>query len=206
MPGQRARSSRSPAPTAAGVGVCKRKRPSRSRCRRGSTRATASGSRGEGERGEHGGAPGRPLCPGPGRRSIPIFTREDNNLYCEVPIGFVMAALGGEMEVPTLDGKVSLKIPAGTQTGKMFRVRGKGVKPVRERRRRRPDLPGHGRDAGQPHRAPEGAVAGVRCERPGGRLAAQSPGVDLGRRGQELLREDGLLNRFCAWGERRLRP
>jgi len=43
-----------------------------------------------------------------------------------------VAALGGEMEVPTLDGKVSLKIPAGTQTGQMFRVRGKGVKPVRD--------------------------------------------------------------------------
>ncbi|HYN77147.1 MAG TPA: DnaJ C-terminal domain-containing protein, partial [Lamprocystis sp. (in: g-proteobacteria)] len=48
------------------------------------------------------------------------------------PIGFVTAALGGDMEVPTLDGKVNLKIPAGTQTGKQFRVRGKGVKPVRD--------------------------------------------------------------------------
>ncbi len=61
----------------------------------------------------------------------PIFTREDNHLFCEVPIGFVTAALGGEMQVPTLDGKVMLKIPPGTQTGKMFRVRGKGVKPIR---------------------------------------------------------------------------
>jgi molecular chaperone DnaJ len=61
----------------------------------------------------------------------PIFTREDNNLFCEVPIGFVTAALGGELQVPTLGGKVVLKIPAGTQTGKMFRMRGKGVKPVR---------------------------------------------------------------------------
>jgi molecular chaperone DnaJ len=60
-----------------------------------------------------------------------IFTREDSNLFCEVPICFTAAALGGEMEVPTLDGKVVLKIPAGTQTGKMFRMRGKGVKPVR---------------------------------------------------------------------------
>ncbi|MBP6808640.1 MAG: molecular chaperone DnaJ, partial [Chromatiaceae bacterium] len=60
-----------------------------------------------------------------------IFTREDNHLFCEVPIGFVTAALGGEMQVPTLDGKVMLKIAPGTQTGKMFRVRGKGVKPVR---------------------------------------------------------------------------
>src|SRR5471032_1088344 len=57
--------------------------------------------------------------------------REGNNLYCEVPINFAMAALGGEIEVPTLDGRVSLKIPAETQTGKMFRMRGRGVKSVR---------------------------------------------------------------------------
>lgn len=85
---------------------------------------------GEGERGEHGGAPGD-LYVQVQVKEHPIFTREDSHLYCEVPIGFVIAALGGEMEVPTLDGKVSLKIPPGTQTGKMFRIRGKGVKPVR---------------------------------------------------------------------------
>ncbi|CRI66700.1 Chaperone protein dnaJ (Heat shock protein J) (HSP40) [Thiocapsa sp. KS1] len=85
---------------------------------------------GEGERGEHGGPPGD-LYVQIQVKAHPIFTREDNHLHCEVPIGFVTAALGGELEVPTLDGKVMLKIPAGTQTGKMFRVRGKGVKPVR---------------------------------------------------------------------------
>jgi molecular chaperone DnaJ len=61
----------------------------------------------------------------------PIFTREENNLYCEVPISFATAALGGELDVPTLNGRVSLKIPSETQTGKLFRIRGKGVKPVR---------------------------------------------------------------------------
>ena len=85
---------------------------------------------GEGEHGEHGG-PAGDLYVQVQVQEHPIFTREDNHLFCEVPIGFVTAALGGEMEVPTLDGKVMLKIPAGTQTGKMFRVRGKGVKPVR---------------------------------------------------------------------------
>ncbi len=60
-----------------------------------------------------------------------IFVREANNLTCEVPVSFTMAALGGEIEVPTLNGKVMLKVPAETQTGKMFRVRGKGVKSVR---------------------------------------------------------------------------
>ena len=56
-----------------------------------------------------------------------IFERDGNNLYCEVPISFTTAALGGEIEVPTLDGRVKLKIPAETQTGKLFRMRGKGV-------------------------------------------------------------------------------
>src|SRR5690606_29428174 len=64
-------------------------------------------------------------------REHPIFAREGRNLYCEVPIGFVDAALGGELEVPTLDGRVKLRIPAETQTGKLFRLRGKGVTPVR---------------------------------------------------------------------------
>ncbi len=85
---------------------------------------------GEGEPGEQGG-PSGDLYVQINVREHPIFTREDNNLYCEVPIGFVTAALGGEFQVPTLGGKVVLKIPAGTQTGKMFRMRGKGVKPVR---------------------------------------------------------------------------
>ncbi|TCP94799.1 molecular chaperone DnaJ [Cricetibacter osteomyelitidis] len=60
-----------------------------------------------------------------------IFQRDGSNLYCEVPISFTMAALGGEIEVPTLDGRVKLKIPAETQTGKLFRMRGKGVSAVR---------------------------------------------------------------------------
>ena len=60
-----------------------------------------------------------------------IFERDGANLICSVPINVVTAALGGELEVPTLDGRVKLKIPAGTQNGKLFRLRGKGVKPVR---------------------------------------------------------------------------
>lgn len=62
-----------------------------------------------------------------------IFSREGANLLCEIPINFPTACLGGEIEVPTLNGKVKLKIPAETQTGKLFRLRGKGVKPVRNR-------------------------------------------------------------------------
>ncbi len=63
-----------------------------------------------------------------------IFERDGDDLYCEAPIDFTMATLGGEMEIPTLDGQVKLKIPAGTQSGKMFRLRGKGVKSVRSHR------------------------------------------------------------------------
>ena len=85
---------------------------------------------GEGEAGEHG-APAGDLYVQVHVKDHPIFVRDENNLYCEVPISFTTAALGGEIEVPTLEGKVKLKIPKETQTGKMFRLRGKGVKSVR---------------------------------------------------------------------------
>jgi len=85
---------------------------------------------GEGEAGGQGG-PNGDLYVHINVKEHPIFVREDNNLYCEVPLNIVTAALGGEMEVPTLGGRVKLRIPPETQTGKMFRVRGKGVKPVR---------------------------------------------------------------------------
>ncbi len=60
-----------------------------------------------------------------------IFVREGRDLYCEVPITFVSAALGGEMDVPTLEGRVKLKIPAGTQTNQSFRIKAKGVRTLR---------------------------------------------------------------------------
>ena len=85
---------------------------------------------GEGEAGPEGG-PSGDLFVQMSVKQHPIFERDGKNLYCEVPITFVAAALGGELEVPTLDGRVSLKIPSETQTGKLFRLRGKGVKPVR---------------------------------------------------------------------------
>ncbi|WP_462167524.1 molecular chaperone DnaJ [Pseudoalteromonas sp. GB43] len=85
---------------------------------------------GEGEAGMHG-APAGDLYVQVSVREHPIFQRDGNNLYCEVPISFTTAALGGEIEVPTLDGRAKLKIPSESQTGKMFRMRGKGVKSVR---------------------------------------------------------------------------
>ncbi|VFP80233.1 molecular chaperone DnaJ [Candidatus Erwinia haradaeae] len=85
---------------------------------------------GEGEPGDKGSRSGD-LYVEIQMRKHHIFEREENNLYCEVPINFIMAALGGEIEVPTLDGRVSLKVPPETQTGKLFRMRGKGVRSVR---------------------------------------------------------------------------
>ena len=85
---------------------------------------------GEGEAGRHGG-PAGDLYVEVHVKQHEIFERDGANLYCEVPISMTEAALGGELEVPTLEGRVKLKIPHETQTGKLFRLRGKGVKPVR---------------------------------------------------------------------------
>lgn len=85
---------------------------------------------GEGEAGKQGGPAGN-LYVEISVKKHSIFTREESHLFCDVPISFATAVLGGELEVPTLTGRLSLKIPAGTQSGKNFRLRGKGVKPVR---------------------------------------------------------------------------
>ncbi len=85
---------------------------------------------GEGEAGGDGG-PAGDLYVQIAIKQHDIFERDGKNLYCEIPISFADAALGGELEVPTLDGRVKLKVPPETQTGKLFRLRGKGVTPVR---------------------------------------------------------------------------
>jgi molecular chaperone DnaJ len=84
----------------------------------------------EGEAGRNGGPPGD-LYVDIAVKTHPIFERDGQNLHCEVPISFGTAALGGNVEVPTLDGQVVLKIPAETQSGRVFRLRGKGVRSVR---------------------------------------------------------------------------
>ncbi|CAG0938562.1 Chaperone protein DnaJ [Gallionellaceae bacterium] len=85
---------------------------------------------GEGEHGSNGGPPGDlyvviHIAP------HAVFQRDHNDLHCEMPISFAIAALGGEIEIPTLDGSARIKIPAETQSGKIFRLRGKGIKGVR---------------------------------------------------------------------------
>ena len=85
---------------------------------------------GEGEAGVNGGPPGDlyVVCR---IKPHPVFQREGNDLHCEMPISISTAALGGEIEIPTLDGAAKIRIPAETQSGKAFRLRGKGIKGVR---------------------------------------------------------------------------
>ena len=89
---------------------------------------------GEGGQGAKGG-PNGDLYVALSVKEHAIFRREDNDVLCEIPISFTQAAIGCEIEVPTLDGKVNMKIPEGTQSGAIFRMRGKGV----------PALQGYGR-------------------------------------------------------------
>ncbi|MDF3055767.1 MAG: dnaJ, partial [Gammaproteobacteria bacterium] len=85
---------------------------------------------GEGEAGQNGGPAGN-LYVQIHVKPHAIFEREADDLHCEVPVSFVCAALGGEVEVPTLQGRVKIKVPSESQTGKVFRLRGKGIKSVR---------------------------------------------------------------------------
>ena len=114
---------------------------------------------GEGEASREGG-PNGDLFVQISVRPHALFERDGRHLYCDVPISFADAALGGELEVPTLDGRVKLKVPSETQSGKMFRLRGKGVKPVRG-----------------------GAVGDMMC-----RVAIETP-VNLTKRQKDLLKE-----------------
>ncbi|MCI4410332.1 MAG: molecular chaperone DnaJ [Thiotrichales bacterium] len=88
---------------------------------------------GQGEAGDVGAPPGD-LYVRISLQPHTIFKRQGDTLFCEMPLSFTTAALGGEIEVPTLGGRVKLKIPAGTQTGRKFKIAGKGVKSVRSGR------------------------------------------------------------------------
>ncbi len=86
---------------------------------------------GEGESGVNGGPPGD-LYVVVQLKAHSVFQRNGADLHCEMPISFTIAALGGEIGIPTLDGEAHLKIPAETQSGQVFRLRGKGIRPVRQ--------------------------------------------------------------------------
>jgi len=90
--------------------------------------------RGQGNAGVNGG-PAGDLFVTVAIRPHPIFTREGQDVYVEIPISFAQAALGDTLQVPTIDGRVEYKVPEGTQTGTMFRMRGKGIQNVNGRGR-----------------------------------------------------------------------
>ncbi|HEX3098215.1 MAG TPA: molecular chaperone DnaJ [Usitatibacter sp.] len=85
---------------------------------------------GEGEAGVNGGPPGD-LYVVMHLKPHSVFQRDGDDLHCEMPVSFTLAALGGEIEIPTLEGSAKIKVPAETQTGQVFRLRGKGIKGVR---------------------------------------------------------------------------
>jgi len=115
---------------------------------------------GEGESAGGGGVNGD-LYVSVALKQHPIFTRDGVDMHCTVPVSYTIMTLGGELEVPTLEGRAKLKIPAGTQSGKLFRLRGKGVKNVRN----------------------AGFVGDLYCE-----VAVETP-VNLTKRQKELLEE-----------------
>jgi molecular chaperone DnaJ len=84
----------------------------------------------EGEPGVNGGPPGD-LYVQVHIKPHPVFQRDHDDLHCEMPVSFATAALGGEIEIPTLDGSARIRVPAETQSGKIFRLRGKGIRGVR---------------------------------------------------------------------------
>jgi molecular chaperone DnaJ len=90
--------------------------------------------RGEGEAGTGGGAAGD-LYVQISVKEHPFFERQESEVVCEVPISYAVAALGGEMQVPTLEGPVALKVPAGTPSGKVFRLKNKGIQVLGTTRR-----------------------------------------------------------------------
>ena len=119
-----------PCGTCSGVGRIKRQKTLSVKIPAGVDEGDRIRLAGEGEAGVNGG-PSGDLYVVIHIREHAVFQRDHNDLHCEMPISFTTAALGGEIEIPTLDGAAKIKIPAETQSGKVFRLRGKGIKGVR---------------------------------------------------------------------------
>lgn len=119
-----------PCPACSGAGRIKRNKTLEVKIPAGIDNGMRIRSSGNGEPGTNGGPPGD-LYVEIHIKQHAVFQREGDDLHCEMPISFAKAALGGEIEVPTLSGKVSFTVPEGTQSGKTFRLKGKGVKGVR---------------------------------------------------------------------------
>lgn len=119
-----------PCPSCSGAGRIKRNKTLEVKIPAGIDNGMRIRSTGNGEPGTNGG-PSGDLYVEIHIKPHAVFQREGDDLHCEMPISFSKAALGGEIEVPTLSGKVSFTVPEGTQTGKTFRLKGKGIKGVR---------------------------------------------------------------------------
>lgn len=119
-----------PCPSCSGAGRIKRNKTLEVKIPAGIDNGMRIRSTGNGEPGTNGG-PSGDLYVEIHIKPHSVFQREGDDLHCEMPISFSKAALGGEIEVPTLSGKVSFTVPEGTQTGKTFRLKGKGIKGVR---------------------------------------------------------------------------
>ena len=119
-----------PCTTCAGAGRIKRNKTLEVKIPVGIDNGMRIRSSGNGEPGTNGG-PAGDLYVEIHIKAHAVFQREGDDLHCEMPISFTKAALGGDIEVPTLNGKVSFTIPEGTQSGKTFRLKGKGIKGVR---------------------------------------------------------------------------
>ena len=126
---------KNPCATCRGKGKVRRNQKIRVKVPAGVDAGQSVRVRGEGCVGFNGGPNGDVLAEVYIKRH-PIFERDGMTVYCEVPISFTQAALGGEIQVPTLDGKVSFEIPEGTQTGKLFTLRDKGIPDVNNPKRR----------------------------------------------------------------------
>lgn len=124
---------RDPCRTCGGAGAVRKRQSLSVRIPAGVDTGSRLKLRGEGEGGANSGPPGD-LYVVVHVREHPLFKRDGTDIVCDVPIGFTQAALGAEIEVPTPHGKVKMKVPAGTQSGDVFRLKGKGV----------PDLRGYG--------------------------------------------------------------
>jgi molecular chaperone DnaJ len=123
-----------PCPDCGGAGAVRRAQQLHVKIPAGVDTGTRLKLRGEGEVGAAGGSPGD-LYVIVHVQDHPLFSRDGNDVVCEVPVSITQAALGTELQVPTLDGPVKVKVPAGTQSGHSFRVKGRGI----------PDVNGYGR-------------------------------------------------------------
>jgi molecular chaperone DnaJ len=119
-----------PCPTCSGAGRIKHNKTLEVKIPAGIDDGMRIRSSGNGEPGMNGGPPGD-LYVEIHIKQHPVFQRDGDDLHCEIPVSFTKAALGGEVEVPTLNGRASFMLPEGTQSGKTFRLRSKGIKGVR---------------------------------------------------------------------------